>query len=244
VAHATELLVDLESIQEFMREAQQQISDVEMHAIEHEARAKSERFRALLGTPGAARGMDRDGLRRVLRSVFPVRRRADSILNSLGPVELAVRVDDLLHGPEPLAARWPRFCDGLEGAADLASELLHFTFPERWWLWTRWMWDPILDTGALRLVTTDATELRSADPVETYYRVGRAVAFVQETGAAAGIARFSSGGPFAVDVFLTCVYGVYLYTVVRIRMTREFNRFVPELPQLARRLLGIRGMEV
>jgi hypothetical protein len=244
VAHSTQLLVDLESIQEFMREALQQMSDVEMHTIEHEARDKSARFRAMLGTPGAARGLDRDGLRRVLRSVFPVRRRADALLNNLGPVELAARVDDLLHGPAPLDARWPRFCEGLEGGPDLASELLHFTFPERWWLWTRWMWDPILDTGALRLVTTDATELRGADPVETYYRVGRAVAFVRETGAAAGIAQFSNGGPFAVDVFLTCVYSVYLYTVVRIRMTREFNRFVPELPQLARRLLGIHGMEV
>jgi len=244
VAPATELLVDLESIQEFMREALEQISDTEMHAIEHEARDKSARFRSVLGTPGAALSLDRDGLRRVLRSVFPVRRRADTLLNSVGPAELAARIDDLLHGPAALDIRWPHFVEGLENGLDLASELLHFTFPERWWLWTGWMWDPTIDTGALRLVTMDSAELRGANGVESYYKVGRAIAFVQETGAAAGLPQFLNHGPFGIDVFLACVYGIYLYTVVRIRMTREFNRFVPELPQLARRLLGIHGLEV
>jgi hypothetical protein len=243
VAHIAGPLVDLETIQEFMREALGQISEAEMHAIEHEARDKSARFREMLGTPGAAVLLDREGLRCVLHSMFPVRRRADAILDAVGPVALAARVDDLLHGHEPLSERWSRFSENLHNAPDLASELLHFTFPERWWLWTRWMWDPDLDTGALRLVTMDATDLRGGDDVETYYKVGRAIAFVQETGTAAGFSAFSSG-PFATDVFLACVYGVYLYTVVRMRMTREFNRFVPELPQLARRLLGIHGMEV
>jgi len=242
VSHTAGPLVDLESTQEFLREALGQISEAEMHAIEHEAREKSARFRALLGSPGAALQLDRNGLRHVLRSVFPVRRRADAILLSVGAAGLAARIDDLLHGSEPLGDRWLAFSDGMESASDLASELLHFTFPERWWLWTHWVWDPDLDTGALRLVTMDAADLRGADSAETYYKVGRAIAFVQETGVAAGLLQVS--GPFGVDVVLACVYGVYLYTVVRMRMTREFNRFVPELPQLARRLLGIHGMEV
>ena len=53
----------------------------------------------------------------------------------------------------------------------------------------------------------------------------------------------ASGGcgasPFAVDVYLAAIYGIYLYTVTRLRMTQEFNRVIPQLPDLVRRLLGV-----
>ena len=49
---------------------------------------------------------------------------------------------------------------------------------------------------------------------------------------------------FGADVFLACVYSVYMYTVLRLRMTQEFNRIVPELPDLVRRLLGVYRPEV
>jgi hypothetical protein len=78
---------------------------------------------------------------------------------------------------------------------------------------------------------------------ETYLRVGQAVAFVQETGRAAGFTDYGPG-PFGIDVFLACVYGVYMYTVLRMRMTQEFNKIVPELPDLVRRLLGVKRPEV
>jgi hypothetical protein len=35
------------------------------------------------------------------------------------------------------------------------------------------------------------------------------------------------------------IYGVYMYTVTRLRMTQEFNRVIPPLPDLVRRLLGV-----
>jgi hypothetical protein len=143
--------------------------------------------------------------------------------------------------------------DHPEPGFDLPSELLHFTFPDRWWLWTRWMWDPRAGTGALPLVTTEDFDLDADDRAETYLRVGEAMAFVNETGKAVGFtdlgSRGSGGGPrdvslFGTDVFLACVYSVYMYTVLRLRMTQEFNRIVPELPDLVRRLLGVYRPEV
>jgi hypothetical protein len=64
------------------------------------------------------------------------------------------------------------------------------------------------------------------------------MAFVEETGKAAG---FTAAGPglFGADVFLAAVYAVTMYTVLRMRMTREFNRVIPPLPDLVRRLLGV-----
>ena len=79
-------------------------------------------------------------------------------------------------------------------------------------------------------------------PGQTYLLVGQAVAFVDQTGKAAG---FTDAGPglFGTDVFLAAVYGVYMNTVLRMRMTQEFNRLVPELPSLIRRLLGVYHLE-
>ena len=78
---------------------------------------------------------------------------------------------------------------------------------------------------------------------ESYLRVGEAVAFVNETGKAVGFTDMGAG-LFGADVFLACVYAVYMYTVLRLRMTQEFNRIVPELPDLVRRLLGVYRPEV
>jgi len=87
--------------------------------------------------------------------------------------------------------------------------------------------------------------LHGRDAGETYMKVGVAVAFVRATGEAAGFARFGmNSSPFGVDVFLSCVYAVYMYTTLRLRMTQEFNRVVPQLPELSRRLLGVWKMEL
>src|SRR3990172_4031941 len=64
-------------------------------------------------------------------------------------------------------------------------------------------------------------------------------------GEAAGFAKFGvSDSPFGIDVFLSCVYAVYVYTTLRLRMTQEFNKVVPQLPELSRRLLGVWKMEL
>ncbi len=46
-------------------------------------------------------------------------------------------------------------------------------------------------------------------------------------------------GLLGTDVFLAAVYGVYMQTVLRMRMTKEFTNILPPLPDLIRRLLGV-----
>lgn len=100
------------------------------------------------------------------------------------------------------------------------------------------MWDPDTETGALRLVTMEEVDLDGASPGESYLAIGRAQAFVEETGKAAGFTDMGAG-LFGTDVFLASVYGVYMHTVLRMRLTQEFTNVVPPLPALARRLLGV-----
>lgn len=240
-------VVDTQSASEFMRETLETVSRDELLSVAALLDAKAAGFAALLGSPGQARQLPREDLRRVLRSIFATRRKADAILDDIGPARLGAAIDDLLHGEGLVTERFNAFDAVLaaypEQGFDVPSELLHFTAPDRWWLWTRWMWDPRAGTGSLALVTTEDFDLDAPDRGEGYLRVGEAMAFVNETGKAVGFTDLGSG-MFGTDVFLACVYSVYMYTVLRLRMTQEFNRIVPELPDLVRRLLGVYRPEV
>ena len=240
-------VVDTQSAEEFMRETLEKVSRDELLSVAALLDAKAAGFATLLGSPGQAGKLPREDLRRVLRSIFATRRKADAILDDVGPARLGAAIDDLIHGDGVVTERFRAFDAVLAGypepGFDLPSELLHFTAPDRWWLWTRWMWDPRAGTGSLALVTTEDFDFDAPDRGEGYLRVGEAMAFVNETGKAVGFTDLGSG-LFGADVFLACVYSVYMYTVLRLRMTQEFNRIVPELPDLVRRLLGVYRPEV
>ncbi len=262
---STGQVVDTEAAREFMAQALEKAERAVLGDIASELALKSSRFRALLA-PTALPGLDRAALRGLLRAVFATRRQADRMLDEIGVDKLRGAIGLLLHGEESLPERFQAFVDGLAGywanvrparpagakgaldlpenvLCDLASELLHFTLPDERWLWTRWMWDPRAGTGAVPLVVEDLYDLHGRSAGETYMKIGVAVAFVRATGEAAGFARFGPG-PFGVDVFLACVYAVYMYTTLRLRMTQEFNKVVPQLPELTRRLLGVWRLEL
>jgi len=232
-------VVDTLTAEEFMQQVLQKISVEEMDAIVTAAETKAARFREMFsdGVPSRA------SLEAGLSMMFGIRRKSTGVIEEIGADRLAGLTADLL-ATGAVDERFDAFCAGLpdhgDVAADIAGELLHFTAPEDYWLWRRWMWDPRTETGSLRLVTMDDFDLAGATPGQTYVRVGQAMAFVTETGHAIG---FAGRPPFGMDVFLACVYGIYMYTVLRMRMTQEFNHVVPQLPELARRLLGVHRLE-
>ncbi|MGH2830047.1 MAG: hypothetical protein ACRDJM_06145 [Actinomycetota bacterium] len=233
-------VVDTVTAEEFMQQVLQSVSREELHDIASALERKAAVFGATFsGAPDAVASDDE--LLGTLRLTFAARRKAPTLVEAAGPGRLGA-LAAALFGPGTIPARIDGFVGALPGfeavATEVATEILHFTMPERYWLWTRWMWDPRTETGALRLVTMDEVDLTGNSPGETYLMVGEAVAFVAETGRAVGFAP-EAHGTLGLDVFLACVYGIYMYTVLRMRMTQEFNQIVPELPELARRLLGV-----
>ena len=127
---------------------------------------------------------------------------------------------------------------------ELAGELLHFTFPDRYWLWARWMYNAATHTGTLPLLMDGDKELRGATSGETYLKVGRAIVMVTQVKDAewlfhGGLTDAPLERPFAIDVFLAASYGAYLYGITAWRLTREFHKVLPPLPRLVRRFLGL-----
>lgn len=240
-------IVDTPSALEFMREALEKITEEELTAIVAELRYKSQRFRQLFAQETLPM-LDETVFRLLLRSVFSTRRSVTRILEQVNVVTFRDALNDLLHGTKPLQVRFDDFCERLEPLdlsirCDLAGECLHYWDFERYWLWTRWLWDPARNTGALPLVTIQEYDLHADTPGSIYMKVGEAIAFVNTVGEAAGF-QHGGRGLLGTDVYLACVYVVYLYTMTRMRMTKEFNKVIPQFPELTRRLLGIYKMEV
>lgn len=235
-------VVDTESAKEFMREAMNKVANEELLTICSEVELKSQWFQQKLSR-AALPALSAAEYYSLLRRVFSTRRKAGSILKKFDPEDLRNWTWDLLYRDGPVKARFQTFIDQFEGIEDnirrdFASEILHFTYPEKYWLWTRWMWDPRTKTGALPLVTYAAHNLSGPGAGDMYMQVGEAVAFVHQVGEAAGFQTISKT-TFGTDVFLSCVYVVYVYTVLRLRMTQEFNKVMPGLAEFSRRLLGV-----
>lgn len=260
--------VDMETTREFIEQTLENVALAELRTVEDELKDKGERLKAIVAEDKLLTLTEKE-LIKILRAVFATRRRAKELLADVGVEALRSAMYALLYSEEPISARFDNFVQTMTGYfedvrvlrpkksldsrakvsaekaalqenvfCDLASELLHFTNPEEYWLWTRWIWDPSAGTGALLLVTVEDINLYGDSVGESYVKIGMALTFVKETGAAAGYENFSDS-PFSIDVFMGCVYAVYMYTTLRIRMTQEFNKIVPQLPELIRRILGV-----
>ena len=238
-------VVDSEAAMEFMKEATKVATGTELEDIGQRLEAKSRLFREILAEERLG-DLDEQGLKRLLGSIFTLKRKARRLLAANGLETLRDELRELLYGGVPVTARFDRFVErvgGLEKAmiVSLASEALHYTAPERYWLWTHWIWNPKSGTGALPLVTREEVDLEATSDGGVYEKVGRAMAVVDAAGHASGYSR-SGAGLFGTDVFLACVYAVYMFTVFRIKLSQEFNRILPELPELVERVLGVRAL--
>jgi hypothetical protein len=238
-------IVDTETAKEFMKETLEKIAAEELVKISGELAVKSEKFREKLSQEKVPQ-LSGEELHDLLRLVFSTRRKSGKILDSIDTQNFRTWITELLYGNNPVPDRFQTFCGHLEAVSpnvryDLAGEILHFTFPNKYWLWNYWMWNPNTKTGSLPLVTTEDFDLSAPTLGESYMKVGRAVAFVHNVGEAAGFQTISRS-LFGTDVYLSCVYVVYAYTVLRMRMTQEFNKVMPALPEFCRRLLGVYNM--
>ncbi|HMM99885.1 MAG TPA: hypothetical protein PKC99_12805 [Anaerolineales bacterium] len=185
----------------------------------------------------------------VASAVAHTKANARTIINRFAQSDYAV-FDQLLHDDAPASVRVAAFVEKQNAldtrlALELATGLLHNTFPTEHWLWTRWLWDPTVGTGILPLLAGSAHNLHAENFADGYVRVGAVTAMSVKFGEGTGLfvdelVNDEKRAPFANSAFLACAYSVYLYGTTSWRLSREFNGLLPTLPNMARRLLGLR----
>lgn len=239
-------LIDMEAAKEFMKETLAKVEKQNLIDIADALEEKSLLFQQTLAEDKLKK-ISEEELNAIFKRIFSIRRKQDKLYGQISFDQLKPAIYDLLHGSDKIDQRFQRFVDLLGELDtplkyDLASELLHFTFPDRYWLWSRWMWDPKNKTGAIPLVTSEGFDLDGKDMSEIYMKVGKGVAFVHSVAESAEF-QFINRSLFGTDVYLSCVYIIYSYTILQLKMTKEFNEVMPGMTEFSRRLLGVYGVE-
>ena len=239
-------VVDSESALEFMKEATKLASSSELENIGQKLEEKNHLFYSILNQKDIESMTDED-FSKVVGKIFSIRRKSKRLLKANGFENLRGKIVRLLYGKDSIEIRFNNFVDSIENIEEkmrinFASELLHFTDPQKYWLWTNWIWDPDANTGSLPLVIQDNVDLLSDTNGEIYCKVGEAISYVNAVGHAKSFSSMGRG-LFGTDVLLASVYAVYMYTVFKVKLSQEFNRILPELPELTQRVLGVHNME-
>lgn len=241
-------------LHETLQEALAQVSAQDVISIADELSERHERIFLNTSTQLSA-GLKPDpaslslSLADIASSVTHTRANAKVLINYFTNGDYKV-FDDLLNGEDPTPIRVAKFVQKLDAldtrlALELASGLLYNSSPKENWLWTRWLWDPTTGTGILPLLAGSTHNLLADHLADGYARVGLVTAMSMKFGEGTGLwtAELISNekrAQFANSAFLACAYNVYLYGTTSWRLSREFNNLLPSLPNLARKLLGLK----
>ncbi|SHK48874.1 hypothetical protein [Thermocrinis minervae] len=200
--------------------------------------AKSLLFQELLSKDRLP-SLKEEDLDKILEHIFASRRRRKKILEETGIDRLKKAISDLLYGKaNTWEERVEKFVKEIRGvdkkmARDIASELLHFTFPDKYVLWTSWIWDPESESGAVVFLKEEPPKRHMYG--ETYEEFEQIYKQIQEKLLDFGI---KAKGYLFVDMFLAMIYATYV-DYMTLSTMHSAKGFFPPAGVMARRLLGI-----
>ena len=200
--------------------------------------------------------LSEEDLDRVLERIFAARRKRKKIIEETGVDKLKKAISDLLYGDEKgglfrkkkVERSWEEkvdeFAKQIRGvdrraARDIAAELLHFTFPDKYILWTSWVWDPESETGAIVFLKEEPPTGGRGRRMygETYEQFKQVYEQIAEKLQEFGI---KVKGYLFVDIFLAMIYATYV-DYMTLSTMHSAKGFFPPAGVMARRLLGVRA---
>ena len=224
-----------------------------LDVLEEGLAVKQEVYQNALSKRGIGK-LDEEAFAGLLQRMFSIRRNWRAILKETGSQALREAMRELLHGRHlfdgwsDVERRIDDFIPKIKGtgsrravAMDLATELLHAYAPEKYILWTRWVWDPEYSNGALacfmEFVTSDA-KWEEKGLGRTYREVEASVREVQGQLERNG---FGVGRPHNVDIFLAYLYADYFYKVFLATSKSLSGVFAKDGYDLVYKILGVKA---
>ena len=250
-------------LQETLEDALKQVSADDVISIADELSARHERIFLNTSTTlsaglktdppqGAVLASLKSSFADIASAVTHTKANARTITNHFAQNDYRI-FDELLNSAAPVPVRVAVFVEKLNAldtrlAMELATGLLHYTSPKENWLWTRWLWDPTTATGILPLLAGSTHNLLAENLADGYARVGSVTAMSMKFGEGTNLftpelMSNAKRAQFANSAFLACAYSVYLYGSTSWRLSREFNNLLPSLPNMARKLLGLKKVK-
>jgi hypothetical protein len=239
-------VIDMAACQEFLGEILARIQREDLVKIAELVEEKSDFLKKNLNRVEIPT-LTQEELTAVFKSIFITSRKTKKLFEAYSAEEYKESIYELLYGERKVDERFQEFINRHKDLDiyirfDMAGELLHYSQPDQYWLWSRWLWDPKQNTGALPLVASEEFTLSAATYGEMYMNVGRAIAFVHEMAEPVQF-QFIGRSLFGTHVYLSCVYVIYAYTIFKIKMTDEFNKVMPPIAEFSKRILGVHKRE-
>ncbi|MCS7083507.1 MAG: hypothetical protein NZL90_00805 [Aquificaceae bacterium] len=199
--------------------------------------AKSQFFSQVLSPERVSKLSEEEALN-VLDLVFAVRRKKERVLKETGLEKLRLMIKELLTSESEWDSKVERFARELRGvdfkfARDFASEIIHFSYPDRYVLWTSWIWDPESESGAVVFLKEEPPKRHMYG--EKYEEFEKIYKQVQEKLTDFGI---KVRGFLMVDIFLAMIYATYV-DYMTLSTMHSAKGFFPPAGAMARRLLGL-----
>jgi len=214
---------------------------------------KTEFFRQTLAKDRLP-SLKEEELEKVFEKIFSAKRKRKEIIEETGIDKLKKAISDLLYGDQKggffkkktQERTWEEkvdeFAKQLRGidrksARDIAAELLHFTFPDEYILWTSWIWDPESETGAIVFLKEEAPtggrgRRMYGEKYDQFKQVYEQIAEkLQEFG-------IKVKGYLFVDIFLAMIYATYV-DYMTLSTMHSAKGFFPPAGVMAKRLLGV-----
>ena len=206
---------------------------------------KSKMFRqALVEQPVTE--LDLETFKGLCTFMSTVRRRIGAWLNEDAFTDLRDGIQALFDEQTHLDVRIAAFCERFpqdkqhRWVRDLATELLHYSEPERIPLMNRWVWDARANTGVLREIwhddNVDHITIRVGDGAGTFLMLREELSqFLSDNGFFRDILQYT-------DILCAQVYANYICEQGGSYLRADFS--APEDPMVhTRRLLGLDGVQ-
>ncbi|MGC9105079.1 MAG: hypothetical protein ACP5HQ_01445 [Thermoprotei archaeon] len=141
--------------------------------------------------------------RKLFESVFYAKKHLSDVLSQTGLRALAEAYETLKDSSLPYLKRVERFASTVRGGdradiEDMAKEVIHFLEPERYPLWTRWVWNGERKTGAVYYLLKEKVDVHNFDEF---------LQAMEELRSILSIFGMNHEGKF----YLTSVFSVYTY---------------------------------
>ncbi|QKQ99214.1 hypothetical protein GWK48_01315 [Metallosphaera tengchongensis] len=161
-------------------------------------------------------------MKKVFDSIFYARRHFEEVLKKAGVSKFSSALGYLKDEEMSYNERLSKFLATIgyndEDIEDMAKEIMHYLYPEKFPLWTRWIWNNKKNTGSINYVLKEGLNLKS----ETEF-----LSSVDELKRVLEIFGLSSGNYYPTSVFLVYAYVRYLDYTTHLAVDKKAAGLIP-----------------
>lgn len=141
-------------------------------------------------------------IKNLFEVIFYAKKHSDDVIKSTGTAQFSQAYALLKDSSKPYEERVSQFVSMVKGGnkkdiEDMAREIIHFMEPEKYPLWTRWIWNRDRNTGSITYILKDEITLKSTSEF---------FSAIEELKGILDVFGLDTGNYYPTSVFLVYAY--------------------------------------